>query len=313
MTLSQENRIISAGRVLVHGGNGVQGSAIATQLRDEGFDVVACVRDPHKAATLTARDIPIATADLNRPDTLLKANRDVDAVVLTVPLEGTREVVLRWVKNASEAARACGVSRMVLNTSARTPRERTNMANIELRRDIEALVHIYGPPTTVLRPPLFMENLEAPWIVGAVARDRVVAYPVAAAVRVAWLSVRDLGAYVGAALRRPDLAGQAVDIGGPEALDGDELAQQFSRAVGQPVQYAALPPAVVEQQLGLLLGEAVAKEIARTYAWIAEHPNMELFIGTSQELARDLRRAPLAVYDWACMRERAALFRGDSL
>lgn len=299
----------AVGRVLVYGGNGVQGRAIAQELHDEGFEVVASIRDQEKASALTTRNIPIVCADLGSPETLLSASRGADAVVLTVPLQWSRELVSRWVQNAAEAARASGVGLMVLNLSSRTPRERTDQLSIELRREVEGLAHAYGPPTIVLRPPLFLENLEAPWTAGAMREGKII-YPIASAIRVAWLCVRDLGAYVGAALRRPELAGRAIDIGGPETLDGAELARELARGIGQPLEYVTVPPPMVEQQLGAVLGQDVAKEIARTYAWFAEHPNLDLFAGTRNELERHLGRPATTVYEWA--RQRTSLFRASA-
>lgn len=310
MTNKESRSIAAVGKVLVYGGNGVQGRAIVQQLHDEGFEVVASIRDRQKASALTTRNIPIVPADLGHPETLLPANRGADAVVLTVPLEWSREIALPWVQHAAEAARTAGVSLMVLNLSARTPREPTDQLSIELRREMEVMAHVYGPPTIVLRPPLFLENLEAPWIAGGIARGQKLAYPLASAVRVAWLCVRDLGAYVGAALRRPDLAGQAIDIGGPETLDGAALARELARAIGEDIEYVTVPPPVVEQQLGALLGRDIAKEIARTYAWYAEHPDTELFAGKRNELERDLRCPATTVYEWA--KRRTTLFRATA-
>ena len=87
--------ISSVGKVLVYGGNGVQGRAIAQELHDEGFEVVASIRDQEKASALTTGNIPIICADLSRPETLLSASRGADAVVLTVPLQSSRELKTR--------------------------------------------------------------------------------------------------------------------------------------------------------------------------------------------------------------------------
>ena len=44
---------------------------------------------------------------------------------------------------------------------------------------------------------------------------------------------------------------------------------------------------------------SVARDIARNYAWLAAHPELALFTGTSRELERELRRRPLTVREWA--------------
>jgi hypothetical protein len=48
-----------------------------------------------------------------------------------------------------------------------------------------------------------------------------------------------------------------------------------------------------------MLDESVAHEIARTYAWIAERPQLELFLGSADTLVSDLRRPLLTAAEWA--------------
>jgi uncharacterized protein YbjT (DUF2867 family) len=144
-----------------------------------------------------------------------------------------------------------------------------------------------------------MENLAERAVASSIARDRVVAFPVPADTRVAWLAAADLGAYAGAALRRPDLVGRTLDIGGPGALDGPALARELSADSKRPLQYRAVPPAGIEQRLAAQLGPAVARDIARSYAWLAEHPDTMMLAGTSSELAGELRRRPLSVREWS--------------
>jgi NAD(P)H dehydrogenase (quinone) len=267
-------------RVLVHGANGVRGGAIARRLREEGFEVRGGVRDLARAAL----GIESVAADLDSPDALRSASEGMDAVVLTPPLGWDREVALRWARNATAAARAGRVGLLVLTSGTRLPAEPTDVPAFEICRALEAVVREAGLPTIILRPPFFMENLASPWITSGMARDQVVAYPVPDTIRAAWLAVADLGSYVAAALRRADLAGQVLDIGGPENLDGPGLARELSLPFGQPLRYSAVPPEVIERGLAEQMGPAVARGIARSYFWSAEHPHSTLFTGGSPEL-----------------------------
>ena len=219
-------------RVLVHCVNGVQGAAIARELRKEGFEVYGAVRNPTKSAALQEDGVAVIEADLESPAALRSASDGMDAVVLTLPLEWNPETVLRWARNAAQAARASGVGLLVMNSGTRLPDHPTDVPAYELRRAVEALLREVGPPTIVLRPPFYMDNLASPWIAAGIARDRTLAYPIAQGLRASWLASADLGAYVAAALRRSDLAGQTLNIGGPETLDGTELARELSRALG---------------------------------------------------------------------------------
>jgi NAD(P)H dehydrogenase (quinone) len=287
-------------RVLVHGANGVQGGAIARQLRLEGFEVRGSVRDPSKSGALTAAGIEVVAADLESRLALQHASRGVDAVVLTLPLDWSRERVLRWTDNAVAAAGDGGAAMVVMNSSTRVPAEITDVPSFELRREAEAMVRELGPPSIVLRPPFFLENLASPFIAGAMVNERMIAYPVPERLRINWLSVVDLGAYVAAALRRPDLAGRTFDVAGPEALDGWGLARSLSSALGDPpLRYAAVPPDAFEQALAQRFGPAVAHGIARSYFWIAANADTALFSLDGGDLQRALARPAMSVATWA--------------
>ncbi len=286
-------------KILVHGANGVQGGAIARSLRREGFEVRACVRDVARAGSLAADCVDVVAADLGSTPALRAASHGVDAVVLTLPLSWDRETVLRWTRNASTAARDGGAGLIVLNNSTRIPSRPTEVQSFELRREAEAVLREAGLPSIVLRPPLFMENLANPLLASAMVTDRALPYPLQLRVRVPWLAAADLGAYVGAALRRPDLAGRALDVGGPEMLDGQALTDELSPAVGHALRYVPVPPGDFERGLAAHFGPAVARGIAQTYFWMAENSDADLFRAADSDLARDLSRPLVAIAEWA--------------
>ena len=87
-----------------------------------------------------------------------------------LPLEYDRKKVLAWTTNAIDAA---GVERLVFNTSGRVlPEEPTNVAAFEVKREAEAYLEESAVPHVVLRPPFYMENFEAPWVVSDIADFR---------------------------------------------------------------------------------------------------------------------------------------------
>lgn len=284
-------------KVLVYGANGVQGGAIARQLHAEGFVVRAVVRDLLKAASLSAAGISTVVADLSDVASLRAANEGMHAVALTIPLDWESDNVLRWTRNAAEAARRAQVQLLIFNSGTRVPRAISDVPAFELSRASEQMLAVLGPPTIVLRPPLFLENLSMPHTVSAIQRG-VVPYPLAASARVSWLSVADLGAYVAAALRNPQLAGRALDVGGLQALDGPALARELSRARGQPLRYAHVELPELERQLAPMLGSKVARGIARNYSYIAENPDLQLLAGANPELVRELKRELTSVAQW---------------
>jgi NAD(P)H dehydrogenase (quinone) len=287
------------GKVLVYGANGAQGGAIAIRLRQEGFAVRGVVRDPSRSIALQRAGIEVAVADLDDGEALRRANAGVDAVLLTLPLEWNVETAVRWAKHALAAAHSAHVRFIVLNSGVRLPAEPSDVPAFELRRAVEQVVQTSNIPTISLRPPMFMENLLSPAVAAGIVGERALAYPVPARLRVAWLSLRDLGSYVAVALRRRDLAGQAFEVSGPEPLEGHAVAEQLGRALGFPVAYHALSPDVFERMLIPTFGETVARGIAKTYVWLAKHEGTPLFTSTDNELRRGLTRPLSSVEAWA--------------
>jgi uncharacterized protein YbjT (DUF2867 family) len=299
-------------RVLVYGVNGVQGRGIAEQLAAEGFEVRGVVRRADRAAELRRGGIELAFADLDDVARLEVASTGMDAVVLTLPLEWNVASVRRWAENALAAARACRVGLLVLNSGTRFPDGVSEVPAFELRRAGEELVRGSALPFVALRPPLFLENLLAPPVLAGMVGHGTVASPVAARVRVAWLAAADLGLYVGAALRSPDLVGRSLSVGGVRDLDGPALALELSQGTGRSLSFATISPPVLEQSLVPVFGAEVASGIAKTYTWLAQRDETELLTGTAPELVQRLSRAPLQPRDWASAVLAPSLLRASA-
>ena len=294
-------------KVLVYGANGVQGGAVARRLLGAGHAVRGLVRDERGADALRGAGAELAFSDLSDLKSLRRATDGCDAVYLVLPLEYDREKVLAWTKNAIDAASAAGVERLVFNTSGRVPPEPTDVAAFEVKREAEAYLKESAVPHVVLRPPFYMENFEAPWVTSAIAEGGVVAYPIPRQVEVSWLSVNDMAALCAEALFRPGLSGLALDVGGPEALDGEGVAAAFSRALGREIRYQAIPPDEFEAGLRNTVGEAAAADISAVYRWMAENEDSRLFVSDPGEIREQFQAEPTDLEKWASQREWAGL------
>ena len=77
--------------------------------------------------------------------------------------------------------------------------------------------------------------------------------PLPETLRVQWTSHLDQGRIAAAALIRPDLAGQAFEIGSHGAPTGPELAEMLSGWIGRDLKFAPSTPA----EFGNVVGEAL--------------------------------------------------------
>ena len=88
-----------------------------------------------------------------------------------------------------------------------------------------------------------MENFLIPGVVD----NQTLAYPVPADSAIAWISMEDAAAYGVYALNHPELAGETLPIVGPEALTGNQLAEQFSAALDREIQFFFSPSGSVRR------------------------------------------------------------------
>jgi len=198
------------------------------------------------------------------------------------------------------------VKLLVLNTSGLTPKFETGLPMLDYRIHLEAILRASDVPNVILRPTAYLENLLGPWVLPRLQTEDVLAYPVEAERAVSWIAAHDLGRFAVAALERPDLAGQAFDLGGPQALRGAELAWTFSDALEREIQYEAISPEAFGAAMGRLMGPDAEAGIMAAYRTGAAAPPDAMVVGMEPVLAQ-LPVAQTMVEEW--VRQHAAAFR----
>lgn len=253
--------------VLVYGGTGTQGAPVVAQLLAAGRRVRVVTRDPSRAQHWAQKGAEVVAADLGDPESLAVANTGVARVVLQLPLQYDFDLHEAYGRNAIDAARAGGVELVVFNTSAHVM-PGTDLHIYRARQEVIDYLTASGLASIVLRPTFFLENFLGPWMKPAIVDQGVLAFPLPEDFPMSWVSADDLAAYAVSAVDRPDLAGQQLDVGGPEALTGNQLAQGFSEVLGRPVRYLAISPDDYQRNITPLFGETVAFEVTQQVRWI---------------------------------------------
>lgn len=282
--------------VLIYGAVGAQGAGIVRAALAATARVRILMRDG--TANPFGRDVEVVRGDLANAASLRLATLGVDKVVLTLPQTGDTMIAAGFGPNAIAAAEAAGVKLLVWNSGGLVPATHTGIAALDCAVDTERLLRASAVPSIILRPTLAMDILTGGWTVPAILRSGVFAQPLPRESRVSWISGNDLAAFIVAALQRPDLAGRAFDIGGPQALTGPETAEILSVAIGRRVAYVPVPLSYFGIGLEAAPGGRSGHEIADFYAWIRRQPVSPLAVDPAPALAA-LPIRPTTLSEWA--------------
>lgn len=246
-------------KILVTGATGQQGGAVARQLLDAGFQVLALTRDPSKPAArdLTTRGAQVVRGDLNDPESIGRIMEGCHGVfsVQNFWETGYDREIQQGCDLADEAKRR-GIKHFIYSSVGGADRN-TGLTHFESKWQIEQHIQEIGLPCTVLRPVFFMENFQN------YLRDQILGgtlpQPLDPDRPLQMISVEDIGIFARLALELPEQwLGQAVELAGDEPTM-TEVATIFSRVLGRQVSYVQVPWDTFHEMAGA--------EMAEMYRW----------------------------------------------
>ncbi|MEX2479731.1 MAG: NAD(P)H-binding protein, partial [Gammaproteobacteria bacterium] len=246
-------------RVLITGATGRVGGALARTL--EG----------RVEKRLTGRAAGHVPFDFNNPQTFAPALDGCDAVFLMRP---PQIVSGRAFGPFLDAARACGVNRMVV-LSVKGAESNRILPHHGMEREVIAR----GFDWTMLRPADFMQNLETVHLAGI--RDlSEIAVP-AGVGRSAFIDVEDVAAVAARVLTEDGHARRGYALTGPPALSFHDVAAILSDVLGRPIRYC--PPGILRfiraQQTG---GVPLSMALVMTALYTAQR------LGRAAEVTKDV-------------------------
>lgn len=242
---------------LVVGASGVLGGKVATLLLDRGHEVRALSRDPAKLEHLRSRGAHVVRGDLRDPASLHAACSGARIVFTTAAAfdgkgrNSPAEVDGRGNRNLIDAARAAGVEQFVF-TSAMVAKADSPVDFFRLKHETEQYLRASGVPWTMLRPGAFMD-VWGVTIGGAIASNGSATILGSGANPINFVAVDDVAEAAARVLGEPAaFRNVSLDVGGPENLTMEQVAQLFERVLGRTARRKKAPLAVM-RALGLLL------------------------------------------------------------
>jgi uncharacterized protein YbjT (DUF2867 family) len=249
--------------IAVTGATGAQGGGLVRAILDDSegeFAVRALTRNPNsaKAKALAALGAEVVAADLDDYASLLKAFSGAGgAFCVTNFLEhGSPEREHAQVTNMAQAAKQAGLHHVIWSTLEDTRKlvpldtytmptlmERYKVPHMDVKGECDKIFAEQGVPTTNLLTCFYWENFiyfgmgPQPGPDGKLA----ITFPLGGEA-MASIAVDDIGrCTLGVFKAGERYIGKTVGIAGAH-LDGYEMAQAFSKALGREVGYNAIPP-----------------------------------------------------------------------
>jgi NADH dehydrogenase len=242
--------------ILVAGGTGVLGGAIARRLLAGGKQVRVLTRRRERAQSLQEVGAEVAVGDLRDRRALDAACGGATHVISTANAfvgtgeESVQAVDERGNRHLIDAARAAGVRQFVF-TSALVPDTYRAIDYFAAKFATEEYLRASGLTWTILRPTAFMETWAQ--IIGEpLVRTGSTKIFGSGLNPLNFVAVDDVATIAVMTMDRPDACNAFVDIGGPENLTLLDVAAIFERVTGRTGTRAHLPVPIL-RLLGTLV------------------------------------------------------------
>jgi uncharacterized protein YbjT (DUF2867 family) len=279
--------------ILVTGGTGQQGGAVARRLLDKGQKVRVMSRSPERAKDLAKKGADIVHGDFENRDSLREAVRGVDGVFLVgTPFEKGPKAEVEQGKAMALACWRFGAPHIVYS-SVCAANLRTGIPHFESKARVESYIKETGQPCTILRPVWFMENFASPWLHPSI-ENGALRTPVRPDRKLQMIALEDIGEFASEAFLRPsEFVGEEIDLAGDE-LTMAEIALNLSCAMNREIRYEQIPEEKAEA--------AVGHDFAMMYGWF----NREGYQVDIEELKKRWGVRPTSFSRWL---GRSVLYR----
>lgn len=246
--------------VLVTGATGRQGGALARLLLKRGHHVHAFVRSPGSptARALEQWGARLVPGDLEDPDSIERALRDVDAVfAMATPFGvGGLEGEVRHGRHLIDAAKLARVRHFLYSSVAGADQE-TGIPHFDTKHVVEGHLRQSGLPSTIVAPVWFMENFLGPSFAEGL-RAGVLALALPPHQGLQMVPVADLAAFCARVLEWPDeFLGRRIEVASDE-VTGEQAAALVSHVSGHKLRYEEVPLEVVR---------ASNEDLGRMFEW----------------------------------------------
>jgi uncharacterized protein YbjT (DUF2867 family) len=270
------------------GGVGSVSRRVVELLLDDGEQVHAMVhRDDERADQLRALGAEVVVGDLTRAGDIAVAmqgasrmffNMSVSADYLLATAEVCAVALERGQLDAIVNMSQMTVSQMTLTSTDESHHQRLHWL-------AEHVLNWSGLPVIHVRPTAFLDNPLFTVLAAPTIRDRGVLVLPFGTGRTSPIAAADVAGVVAALLRDPaDHIGNVYELTGPEVLDVDGLAKQYSRGLGRTVVGEDVP--LDEWQREVLASVGLPEHVQQHIATMARLHREDRYNRTTDDVER---------------------------
>lgn len=253
--------------ILLVGGTGLLGGAIAEELAAGGEPLRALVRSGRRAVRLRDRGIELEVGELLDMRSLRRALWDVRAVVTTAQGNPfSRQTTVARVdgqgnRNLITAAREAGVDHFVFISALKADEGAASVPQLAYKYEAEQLLRSSGMDYTIIRPSSFQETFGDGF---APFKKIVERFGIGLTMggghgKQSFVAIRDVARTAALALTRSEAHNQIVAIGGPQDLSYREAYQRIAEITGRRITVVSIPRPLLS--IGGLLAAPLRPEL----------------------------------------------------
>lgn len=253
-------------RILVFGATGSQQFHVIAESKKKGADVIAATSTDKNFEKLQQAGAEPVLGDISNAAQMAEITKGIDAIAFMIPVSLPNPFDgLQFSKNVIDAAKQNSVKKIVWNTSGWLEDQKTGMPTDDVKLDVKDYLIASGLEYVIIEPTIYMENMMGGFCAPFVTNEKKLAYPTPQAMPIGWIASRDVSALVVEAIYNPNLTADSFRVSGLENLTGNELADRFSKGVGEKITYYTQLPAEFKAILSPFVGEAAAAAVASSY------------------------------------------------
>ena len=253
-------------KILVFGATGSQQFNVIGEARKKGAAIIAATSSEASFEKLKQAGATPILANMSDAAKMQKITKNIDAIALLIPVSLPNPLDgLQYAKNVIDAAKANGVNKIVWNTSGWLAPQKIGIPGEDVKLDIRDYLKNSGLNYVIIEPTIYMENMLGPFCTPFIKNEKKLAYPTPEAMPIGWIASRDVSAFVVEAIYNTQLKSDTFQISGLENLSGNDLAEQFSKGVGEKIIYYTQPSKEFGDILKPFVGEAGAAGVTAYY------------------------------------------------